>query len=158
MTALRKLVLVAFSMMLTAQVIRADDVDDYKYRERQREVDERYRYESWQRYQENRRILNTPDYFAAIAYSPSTGQYGYSYDYTNLAAAKQAALSRCKIPDAEVVVWAKNGYCALAAGKGTGYGGAWGATAAQARANAVVESKKHTSDSKVLVCVFSGRG
>jgi serine/threonine-protein kinase len=130
--------------------------DDY-YRQR----DEYYkRLEEQQRQYDRDRVnyawlYEDDDCFAAIAYSPKTGKYGYSYDYSSRGSADQAALRRCTEPDARIVSWCKNAYCALAEGD-DGYGTGWGATAAQARANALRECEKNTTNAKIVVCVFSG--
>ena len=128
--------------------------DDY-YRKR----DEYYkRLEEQQRRYDQDRVNYTwlyEDSFAAIAYSPKTGKFGYSYEYGSRAAANQAALKHVPEPDAEIVAWTRNAYCALAKGD-DGYGAAWGDSAAQARANALAACAKHTTGGKVLVCVFAG--
>src|SRR5262249_14187643 len=65
------------------------------------------------------------NYFGAIAYSPSTGYYGYSYGKDCLAAAQATAVQNCAGPDRQVVVWVANGYAALAVNNNGGYGAAW---------------------------------
>lgn len=39
------------------------------------------------------------DNYGAIAYSDSTGNWGYSYDYGSRSEAENSALSRCKSDD-----------------------------------------------------------
>jgi len=95
-------------------------------------------------------------YYAAIAYSPATQKYGYSFSYGTLAQARQQALRQCPEPDARIVVWAKNNYCALAIGK-NGYGVGFGTTAEQARAKALQDCNQETTESRVVECIFSGR-
>ena len=41
--------------------------------------------------------------YAAIAYSPSTGAYGYAYNYWSRYSAEREALRRCAAEDAEIV-------------------------------------------------------
>lgn len=52
--------------------------------------------------------------YAAIAYSPSTGNYGYSYGYPCLDDAEAVARQNAAACDAQVVVSAENEYLALA--------------------------------------------
>lgn len=94
--------------------------------------------------------------FAAIAYSPKTGKYGYSYSHGSQSAACSAALKFCKEPDAQIVGWAKNRYCALAEGA-DGYGFGHAATAAEARQIALNDCARRTTGGKIVICVFSGR-
>ena len=63
------------------------------------------------------------DLFAAIAYSPATGQAGHGYNYASRWAAEAEAVRMCNAADARVVVWVKNGFCALALGDDKSY---WG--------------------------------
>ena len=95
------------------------------------------------------------NYYAAIAYSPASGKFGSSYSYGSQASARRAALSVCQEPDARIVVWSRNCYCALAVGK-DGYGAGFGSTAKQARADALSECAKQTTGGHVVKCVFSG--
>jgi hypothetical protein len=52
--------------------------------------------------------------FASIAYSPSTGEYGYSHGWATRQQADATALSNCPAADARIVVWVENGWAALA--------------------------------------------
>jgi hypothetical protein len=63
--------------------------------------------------------------FGAIAYSPTTGYYGYSYGRDCLANAESAALQNCNGLDRRVVVSVGNGYAALAVNNNGGFGAAW---------------------------------
>src|SRR5205814_6412070 len=65
------------------------------------------------------------DTFAAIAYSESTGRYGYSYGYSTRAAAENRAISECNADDASILVWGRNAYVALATSDNGAYGYAW---------------------------------
>jgi len=61
--------------------------------------------------------------YAAIAYSESTGQYGYTHGYDDLSAAQNDAVANANADDAKVVVWVENGWAALAVNDGRwGYG------------------------------------
>lgn len=94
--------------------------------------------------------------FAAIAYSPKTGKYGYSYAKRSQSAAYKSALSYCTEADAKVVGWAKNCYCALAE-SAEGYGFGYADTANEARQRALKDCPQKSSAPKVVICVFSGR-
>ena len=62
--------------------------------------------------------------FGAIAYSPATGRYGYSWNFQSRTAAQNAALRKCGIRDCRVVSWFRNACGSLATSR---YG--WGAAA-----------------------------
>jgi serine/threonine-protein kinase len=64
-------------------------------------------------------------YFGAIAYSPSTGHYGFSYGKDCLATAEVAAIQNCVGWDRRVVVFVSNGYAALAVNNNGSFGAAW---------------------------------
>jgi serine/threonine-protein kinase len=63
--------------------------------------------------------------FGAIAYSPSTGSYGYTFGRNCAADAEIGALQNCNGRDRRVVAWVSNGYAALAVNDKGGYGAAW---------------------------------
>ena len=63
--------------------------------------------------------------FAAIAYSPNTGRFGYAYGFGSLREAENDALRRCGAADARIVAWVQNGWVALALGNSSAYGFAW---------------------------------
>jgi hypothetical protein len=97
------------------------------------------------------------DRYAAIAFSNSTGAYGYSYNCSSRGEAELLALSYCNASDARIVVWVRNGYCALALGNDVGAAGwAWASTASEARALALNEARKYTTGVYIAVTVFSG--
>lgn len=62
--------------------------------------------------------------FGAIAYSKSTGRWGYSYGYRDPSSANNAAMNRCDRDDCEVKLVCWNGCGALAKGRDGGMG--WG--------------------------------
>ena len=72
----------------------------------------------------------------AIAYSPSTGKFGYGYNYSSRAKAERAALSNCRYRDARIVTWVQTGFCALVKGSdgSWGTGSCWGSTASNLKA------------------------
>jgi hypothetical protein len=67
------------------------------------------------------------DNFGAIAYSPSSGAHGWSYDYPSRAVAEEVALTNCRqhAGDCVVPIWFRNACGALAVGS-SGYGSGWG--------------------------------
>jgi hypothetical protein len=67
------------------------------------------------------------DNYGAIAYSPSTGAHGWSFDYGSRVAAENAALANCRqhATDCSVPIWFRNACGALAVGP-NGYGSGWG--------------------------------
>ena len=97
--------------------------------------------------------------YAAIAYSSSTGKYGYSYGYSSRARAENAALNNCSGDDAVIVVWVENGYAALALGDERGaYGTGWSTRSrADAEATALANARERTSGAYIARWVFSGR-
>src|SRR4051812_10555301 len=104
-------------------------------------------------------IIN-PERFAAIAYSPSTGKYGYSYNYRSRSAAESAALEHLPQPDARIVCWVQAGFCALAKGDdksewGVGYSYGKGARTEDAREAAVEECGKRTTHPYLAVLLLS---
>src|SRR5262245_59904362 len=67
------------------------------------------------------------DFWAAIAYSPSTGKFGASCNWTADINARRSARENCNAADARTVVMCSNGWCALALGEdrekwGVGWG------------------------------------
>ena len=66
-----------------------------------------------------------PDVYAAIAYSPSSGNLGVSSDQGSVDDAQAAALADCNTDDAQIVVWCKNNFCAFATADDGTYGAAW---------------------------------
>jgi hypothetical protein len=95
--------------------------------------------------------------YAAIAYSKSTGTYGYSYGFGTLAGAKAEALAHCDADDARIVAWVQNGYVSLALGNTVGaYGYGWASTGAEARARARAECQARTTGAYIAVTVYSG--
>ena len=96
------------------------------------------------------------DNYGAIAYSPSKGLYGYSYDYSSLQGAKYGAISRCHADDCKIVVWFKNGCGALATGTG-GYGSGWGTTLSGAKHEALKACSLYSPDCHIVRWVCTTR-
>lgn len=105
-------------------------------------------------------IVNNGDTYAAIAYSPSTGTHGYSYNYGSRSSAESAALRNCKAADARIVTWVHNGFCALAVGDdkscwGTGWSYGDGATNIYARNRALENCRNRTTGARIVLCICS---
>lgn len=97
------------------------------------------------------------DTFAAIAYSDSTGRYGYSYGYSSRFDAENRALSECGTDDARVVIWGRNAYVALAVGDNGAIGYAWGSSESIARNIARQKCRDYGGQNvRIAVSVYSG--
>ena len=94
------------------------------------------------------------DRYAAVAYSPKTGRWGYGANYQTKAEAIARAKKECGKSDAKTN-WCKNAWIALAISDQSpgGWGSAWGETAEAARAAARRECLARTPDARVIVCV-----
>jgi hypothetical protein len=98
-------------------------------------------------------------YYAAIAYSQSTGRYGYSSGWLAEINARRSALANAKARDARVILVVGNGYAALALGDdSSAYGYGYAETAAEARRHALAECQKRTTNCYIAVCVHSWAG
>jgi hypothetical protein len=100
------------------------------------------------------------DTYAAIAYSPETGKYGYGHGYGNRWAAERAALKECKAADARIVTWVHDGFCALALGDDQScWGVGWtfndGATNTEAKQSALQECRARTTNARIVLCICS---
>ena len=82
------------------------------------------------------------DYWGALAYSSSTGRYGFAYDYATQAQAINAAVEKCRVRDCQGVVWFHNGCGAFARGRGA-WGWGIGYSRGEAEAKALAECRKH---------------
>ena len=83
--------------------------------------------------------------YGAIAYSPSTGAHGWSYDYASRSAAESVALGNCRqhASDCVVPIWFRNACGALAVGS-NGYGSGWGTSRSLAESYALQSCRKFT--------------
>ncbi len=100
------------------------------------------------------------DSFAAVAYSPETGSFGYSYNHGSRWSAEQAALESCEASDARIVCWVNRGFCALALGDdkacwGTGWSYGDDATNTEAIDRALAECRKRTPGARLVLCLVS---
>jgi hypothetical protein len=95
------------------------------------------------------------DRFAAIAVSPQTGRYGYGNGYASLYDAERTARANTGDPHAEVVVWVKNGWLALAVCD-AGYATSWSTRSAQdAAARALDDCSRNGSPGRIAVWISS---
>ena len=95
--------------------------------------------------------------YAAIAYSTTTGAYGYSFNRSTRFGAERSALEYCGASDAEIMVWCRNNWCALAVGDApSAYGWGYASSAARAKQIALDQCRRRTSECRIAVCVFSG--
>jgi hypothetical protein len=100
------------------------------------------------------------DSYAAIAYSPSTGKFAYSYDRRSRKAAEREALEKCGAPDATIACWVNRGFAALALGKDKScWGSGWkygdGANNNDAKNMALEDCRQRTSGVYIAVCLSS---
>ena len=91
--------------------------------------------------------------YAAIAYSPSTGSFGYSYECDSQYQAERIAISKCSGSDARVEVWVSNGWVALACNDRGQWGTGW---STDSRAGAEMHALKGVPDGRILCWAFSG--
>jgi len=98
--------------------------------------------------------LQAGDVYAAIAYSPKTGQYGYGQGYATKGEAIARARRECGRKDAKTN-WCKNAWIALAISDASpgGWGSAWGETADIARAKSLAECRARNPDARIVICV-----
>jgi Domain of unknown function (DUF4189) len=97
------------------------------------------------------------DTYAAIAYSENTGRYGYGYGFSSRSRAEAEALNQCEGDDAQVVIWGRNAYVALAISDNGPYGYAWGTTAATAKRIALQKCRDYGGENaRIVVSVYSG--
>ncbi len=100
---------------------------------------------------------NSNTFFGAIAYSKSTGRWGYSYGYGDPSSANNAARNECGRDDCEVKVVFWNGCGALAKGRNGGMG--WGTAGSRygAESRALQECNSVDSDCEIICWACSGR-
>jgi hypothetical protein len=88
--------------------------------------------------------------YGAIAYSPSTGAHGWSFDYGSRAAAEKVALANCRrhASDCVVPIWFRNACGALAVGT-NGYGSGWGSNRRLAESFALRTCRRHARGCRI---------
>lgn len=109
---------------------------------------------------QDRTIDFTGSSYAAIAYSPATGKFGYSYNLRSRAAADKVALEKCAAEDARIVTWVSKGFVALALGTdkscwGVGWSYGNGSSNTAAKENALNDCQKRTSGAHVALALSS---
>lgn len=97
------------------------------------------------------------DRYAAIAYSFKTKKQGYGFNYHSREEAENAALRGCQAADCEVIVWTRNGCCALAVGADDGYGFSWEYQLEAAKTHALSECQKRTKNCQVISWTCTNR-
>ena len=100
------------------------------------------------------------DSYAAIAYSPATGKFAFSYNYGSRSSAEKAALKQLDKEDGKIVCWVNNGFCALALGDevgkyGMGYRWGDGASTRGAAERALAECSKRTTGARIVLLLSS---
>lgn len=98
------------------------------------------------------------DYYGAIAYSPSTGAHGWTYDYATRQEAQDTALSECRqhADDCVIALWFRNACGALAIGS-NGYGSGWGTSRSRAERDALQSCRRYTGGCSIKRWVCTTR-
>ncbi len=102
---------------------------------------------------------STPSLYAAVAYSPAMGRYGYAYNHASRASAESSALSRCRAWDARIVAWVRSGTIVLLVAADGRYAYSWasGPDTTSAYNRALTHLRRRTgSRVRTYVRVFSG--
>ena len=95
--------------------------------------------------------------FGAFSYSPGTGSYGYSHNYSSRGQAERVAQAGCRdyAGDCRVIVYFYNACAALAVGSSYGYGYAYSAGRNQARSVALANCRANDRGCQVVETVCS---
>lgn len=94
------------------------------------------------------------DFWACISYSPSTGKFGSSCNWTADINAKRQSRDNCNAKDAKPVVMCCNGWCSLALGDDKeAFGVGWGADRQTAEKFALQSAKERTKGAKVVFSI-----
>ena len=96
--------------------------------------------------------------YGAIAYSPSTGRYGWCCKAQDRATAERIALDWCGKKDARIAVWASNAHLALAVADGGVYAWAWDANRRIAKQRALEGCSGTNARIPVIFDTRRGRG
>jgi serine/threonine-protein kinase len=105
--------------------------------------------------------IDINDYsYAAVAFSPSTGAFHYSFNYGSRAAAVKAALAAHDADDARIVCWVNRGFCALALSAdkscwGTGWTFGDGASNTDAMEFALDDCRERAEGAHIVLCISS---
>jgi len=94
---------------------------------------------------QHRCVIGNQRQFGAIAFSPSTGAYGYSFDYSSRNEAERRAIAECKARDGggdcATEIWFYDNCAALAVGASTARHAAYAADKAAASRRALEACK-----------------
>jgi hypothetical protein len=98
------------------------------------------------------------DRYAAAAFSPITGRYGYGNGYGTKGEAISRALRGCGRSDA-ATVWCRNEWIALAVSNQSkgGYGVSYAPPPAVARREALAQCRARNPDAHIVFCVSAFR-
>ena len=98
------------------------------------------------------------DNYGAIAYSPSSGGYGYSYDHLSRRDAENRAMAECRARarGCRIAIWFRNSCGSVARGT-NGWGSAWAESAQAAERAAVRNCSRHTRGCRTLTRVCTSR-
>jgi len=94
--------------------------------------------------------------YGAIAYSNSSGKYGYSYGCSSRSTAERLALNKCAASDRRIVVWVSKGWAALAVNDANRWGTGW-STKSRAAAERIALSKCGGANPRILCWINSGK-
>jgi hypothetical protein len=102
-----------------------------------------------------------PEKFGALAYSPKTGKYGFSWNQKTQEEAEKAAIAEVKEDDAKSLTWVQFGWAVLAITTDNGYGyeavHGEGASESEAVEKAITQLRKFSKEKiKTIVIVCSG--
>lgn len=96
------------------------------------------------------------DRYAAIAFSQSTGRWGYAWGKSSRESAENAAVRNARADDARPICHARNWWCALATGDKRGaYGYGYASSRGEAIRIALSECCQRTSNCHIVVCVHA---
>lgn len=96
--------------------------------------------------------------YGAIAYSPSTGAWGRSWDYRTRRTAERRAMRHCRRRARDCrVLWFRNACGAVAVGRNGGWGSAWGRTKNAAFRNARAQCRRYDGGCRVRVWQCTSR-
>jgi hypothetical protein len=97
------------------------------------------------------------DEYGAIAYSPSTGAAGWSWNYATRNAAENRALLECEKysgkQDCFIAVWVRNAWAALAKASNLAYGWAWNTDKSKAQTNALENCSKYGMNCSLVTTI-----
>jgi hypothetical protein len=96
--------------------------------------------------------------WGALAYSNSTGRFGYAYGLTDRQSAEQNARANCLTADATVICWGKEVYIAFVASDAGAYGSAWDADPKLAEAKAFEYGREYDKNCRLLLLFHTRRG